>query len=62
MRNTKNNKHVCFNVGRFSQSSEGSTAGRLRMFHKQMINILYKTEHSEAQNKNAPIAIGKLTF
>ena len=40
----QNKKKRCFwNVGRFSQKTEGSTAGRLPYFSTNIINIAYKT-------------------
>ena len=50
------NENTCvfvFNVRRFPQNSEGSTAGRLWMFYekRKMIKLLYKTEHKETQKQ-----------
>ena len=51
-----NDKTVFCCVRRFSQKTEGSMAGRLSMFYeknkrKKKINMLYKTEHKETQQK-----------
>ena len=47
---TKMTKKEKFNVRRFPQKLEGSTAGRLPMFFEQeVIQMLYKIEHKETQ-------------
>ena len=50
----QNKKKLRFwNMVRFSQKTEGSTAGLYRCFlKKQMISRLYKTEHNETQQKH----------
>ena len=49
----QNKKKLCFwNMVRFSQKTEDSTAGRLPMFvWTKVIKMLYKTEHNETQQK-----------
>ena len=48
--NTLIRKNASFNVRRFPQKTEGSTAGRLPMFFL-VINMLYKTERKGTQPK-----------
>ena len=44
----------CFNEWRFLQKLEGSTDWRLPIFlSKRVINMLYKTWHNEAQQKQS---------
>ena len=57
-------KRFRVNVGRFSQKSKVSTAGRLPRFYEQMRKILYRKHGTKKiiKNRNEPISIEKMAF